>query len=304
MDVHAPMTRAHALALVALAGLFGCSSPRPSSAPLSPQVPGTSTPSTQAESSPTPVPVGVELGSIVDGVPTTVDGEQVFRGDALTFKVAAAGDATPFLAGGWFQAVSDVRFCALFHFDVAVDSCYRFGLYDNRVGGMPRWIGRGDGLVPTDLPAQAVRPVVLAVHTHDPRCPSEAFPDCVHEPVLTSVVWLGETPTDSPPPRVIGTPPPGGLSQAQAIAAAAAQANAHSTPLEVVSARAAPFWAILPDEEESQGGRWVWAIIFESSFSESCGDACVSSSGSALLVLDYVTGELIEAQLPAPSTEP
>jgi hypothetical protein len=128
--------------------------------------------------------------------------------------------------------------------------------------GMPRWIGQGDGLVPADLPAQAVRPVVLAIHNHDPRCLRTGWPECAEEPVLSGVAWLGAAPTESPPPREIGSPPPGGLNQAQAVEAATAHANTHTTPLEVRSARAAPFWAILPDEEASQGSRWVWAIAF------------------------------------------
>jgi hypothetical protein len=134
------------------------------------------------------------LGSLVEGVPVTIGGVPILRGLALLDKIASSADVEPFLAGGWFHQEPVTRFCPFKRFDPAVDWCYSFALYESASAGEPVWISRGvtgtRPLGPFLLPEEAYRPVVLEVHTNDPRCTADDT-GCDGRPVLDEIVWLG-----------------------------------------------------------------------------------------------------------------
>lgn len=162
----------------------------PAATVLPSTVPASALPSSAPPATRTPSPTPM-AGSLVDGVPANLGGAPVFRGVALLDKIAASSDTETFLAGGWFHQGEVVRFCAFQRFDRAVDLCLSFGVYERRSGGEPLWVGRGDdGLLPEGQSEAADRPVVLLVHTHDPRCSTDD-PGCVQRPVLSGVEWLG-----------------------------------------------------------------------------------------------------------------
>lgn len=244
---------------------------------------------------PTPTPVGsvVSVGPLDEnGVPTSLEDEAVLRGSALQSAIAASKDATPLVAGGWFHAPRVVRYCALFRPDPAVDSCYAFGLYEHRVGGKPIWITRGDVADADEIAGAVDRPVVLRLHTHDPRCGD--IRGCPDKPVLDAIAWLGDAPLESAPPRVIGTPPPGGISRDEAIERARNESVPHRTPLVLRSAEAGPIWTILPDLETREGDIWVWTVVFEADFVSPCDDC--HESDTEEVFLDYLTGAFILAR--------
>ena len=113
-------------------------------------------------------------------------------------------------------------------------------------------------------------------------------------PVASSIVWLGDEPLEPAPPRVIGTPPPGGISRAAAIKRARAESLPYRSPLVLQSAVAAPIWAVLPSLEVSEGDIWVWMVVFEAEFSSPCDD-CPSFEIEEVF-LAYESGAFIMAR--------
>ena len=183
---------AAALVIVVIVGALYVALP---SGPASSPVP-TSSPS------PTPPPTP---GALLNGIPTSFDGQPVLRGDDLRGAIAASTNDTPFLAGGYLQS----RVSVFNRLNVpadesadekAIDQCFSFGLYDQLVGGLVIWVSRGDaGLLTADM-IGVDRPVVLRLHTHDSRCTQ---PYCVQTPVLVSVAWLGDIGTGGVSPTRI-----------------------------------------------------------------------------------------------------
>ena len=239
---------------------------------------------------PTNQPTVLASPTLINGIPASVKGQPVLRGDDLRAAIANATDDTPFLAGGWLQAHVVVRMCQdepVNPSDAhkALDMCSSFGLYDQPDGGVVIWVAPGDaGLVTRDM-VDVVRPVVLELHTHDSRC---YFDGCAQEPVLGRVAWLGGIGWVGISLAPHPTLPPPGITQDQAIAKALAAANlpANST---VRSAKAELQTEAMPNEWPLQVDPWVWMIVADS-----------PDGQSALVLLDYVTGTLIYSALPAP----
>jgi len=240
--------------------------------------------------SPSPVPTP---SALVDGLPTSIDGKPVLRGDDLRAAITSSTDDTPFLAGGYLQSRVSVFNCRVVPADEsadakAIDQCFSFGLYDQLVGGLVIWVSRGDaGLLTADM-IGVDRPVVVRLHTHDSRCTQ---PYCAQTPVLVSVAWLGAIGTGGVSPTPHPTPPVSTITRAQAIANARAAgaegdfpSNSTVRSVEVeLETEALPAW--WPQEVDP----WVWAIILDA-----------PDGRAELVLLDYVTGDLIYSQSPLP----
>jgi hypothetical protein len=95
--------------------------------------------------------------------------------------------------------------------------------------------------------------------------------------------------------------PAHGLTAAQAIEKARAQRT--GTPVRAVAGPMRSFWG--PGEGGADGNRWVWAVLVTGSFGPaSCGPAgshtCPPPATTGVLFFDYVTGEWLSSQFPAP----
>jgi hypothetical protein len=152
----------------------------------------TMTPTDNTDGTAAPSAVPASIGPLVNGLPAKIGSQPVRRGPDLSAAIASSTDDGSFLAGGWFHEGRVVRFCPMPISPRAVEACNSFALYADVRGGEPLQIARGDdGLLPGYLATEATRPVVLRIHTHDPRC----FPEdtgCDLRPVLLEIVWLGD----------------------------------------------------------------------------------------------------------------
>ena len=269
---------AAALVIVVIVGALYVALP---SGPASSPVP-TSSPS------PTPPPTP---GALLNGIPTSFDGQPVLRGDDLRAAIAASTNDTPFLAGGYLQSRVSVFNCLNVPADEsadekAIDQCFSFGLYDQLVGGLVIWVSRGDaGLLTADM-IGVDRPVVLRLHTHDSRCTQ---PYCVQTPVLVSVAWLGDIGTGGVSPTPHPTAPQTSITRDQAIARATAGAVDFPSGATVRSVVVETETEAIPSLWPQEVDPWVWAVKFGA-----------PDGSSGLVLLDYVTGDLIQAQWPFP----
>jgi hypothetical protein len=260
-------------------------------APPAPTATALLQPTPTASQSDAPVDTPPPVGALDEnGIPTALAGVPVHRGEDLSATIAASADATHFLAGGWFHTDAPIRYCALYSGDFAVAECPGVSLFKDRVDGTPRFLAPGDAPGAFTIALAATRPVVVEIHTHDPRCPATDT-GCPGRPVMSAIVWLGVAPTDSPPPRPMPTPPPNGLSKEQAVEIARGLADRHTGPIKVRWAVAGPYWAV-----PNLGGRindndWVWSIYLEADFPR--------SAESEFIAIDYVTGERVEDMTPA-----
>jgi hypothetical protein len=256
-----------------------------------------------AVSTPGPTPIGSThaIGPIVDDLPATVDGQEVVRLDAARSGLTAVEDDSPILVGGWFHAGRIVRSCAMIRYLPAIDPCFSFAIYPAATGSSPLWIAPGDVPFPGGAgPTDATRPVVLAVHHHDVRCPS-GDAECAGIPVLVALVWVGDPPSVLPSPSPFGSPPPTPLDQSAAIDAALGQGLRSLTAPVARTVTITRASAVIPGGAPSGGDPWVWAIAFDGTFVlGSCGsERCVPASNE-IVVIDYVTGKLLYAAAPAP----
>jgi hypothetical protein len=229
----------------------------------------------------------MELGAAIAGVPTTIDGEQVFMGNALRAEIDGRANPTPFLAGGWFRAIDDMPFsCPLFDPPPQFRTCRAgFRLHDARTGPWRITLAindppRFDRVIATTQE----RPVVLRIHTHDPAC-ATYLPDdpvaCARRPVLDQLVWLGAVESEPPSPTVAPTQPTGGLSRREAIDLARVEvASVGGFRFPVVCTR-------IRLHSESLGGLdgdrdpWLWIVAFD-------GETRHNS-----VALDYFSGKVL-----------
>jgi hypothetical protein len=166
-------------------------------------------------------------------------------------------------------------------------------------------IARGLSNVTIGEPAEgSVIPIVLRVRTHDPACASTPRIDCAHLAVFDDLVWEGTT---EPIPNPASTRPPGGISKADAVAAALSFAARSSVAQpELVSATAGPYLDVAPPGADIPGDQWVWAIVVAGSFPPpDCATGaptptCLPNVPTQLVVLDYATGSVVVAEAPAP----
>ena len=274
--------------------IAACQPTGPSPTPVASAPPGTPTATFAPSALSSPAPTSAQgPGPIVDGVPTTFNGVPVLRGDALRAAVAASTDATPFLAGGWFQSIYShiTSYCPAFRPPQAVDTCgNNVLLYDEQVGWTRTAMTGGEtfDLVSDLLTMPVDRPAVLLVHTHDPACVdagAKGF-DCAHLPVVSMVEWTGPIVTARPSPTPVGTPPTTTISRAKAIALARPHTGERaSLVLRVRCVAVAPYssvWSLqLPPPQPDE---WLWSIVF-------VGGRWASDKVS----LDYSTGALVTA---------
>jgi hypothetical protein len=127
------------------------------------------------------------------GMPTTIGGEPVLTGTAITNAIGTSTDDTPFLVGGWLHVEQPQLYCPMVltnHSPWTI--CDALPLYGSADESEPLWIYPGQPSKLGDLsPHQATRPVVLRIHTHDPACPTGYIADCSRLPVFIEVVWAG-----------------------------------------------------------------------------------------------------------------
>jgi hypothetical protein len=253
-----------------------------------PYASATATPTVNGASTPT----SLASPALDNGIAASIDGQPVLRGDDLRAAIANSADDMPFLAGGWLQSHVVVRACQAEPVNPsdahkALDMCGSFGLYDQPDNGVVIWVAPGDpGLLTSDM-FGVTRPVVLKLHTHDSRC---YFDGCAPEPVLGRVAWLGNLGWVGVSLAPHPTRPPTSITQDQAIAKAFAAAD--FPPASTVrSVKVELQTEAMPNEWPLQVDPWVWMIVADS-----------PGGQSALVLLDYVTGDLIESELPAPSS--
>jgi hypothetical protein len=239
-------------------------------------------------------------------LPSDVDGVPVTSAADAPGALAATLSGQSILVGGWLtppvtmfcpdmQTVPDVW-----------NVCSAIRLSPDPWGGdvLPVYQGAVATALPTIADGQ-VEPVVLRVHSRDPECPSTD--DCASLAVLDAVVWLGRMgPVASP----AGTAPPGGISQevAERIAVDEALGAPQRAPggVVVVTSRSGHYSEVgRPGSTDVAGDRWVWAVVVSGRFTAPhCQPptACLSGLEDSLIVLDYVTGEVLLQETPAPSS--
>lgn len=179
---------------------FGASAP-PTGPTPEPSAPATASPS-----------IGPSIGPLVDGIPTSIGDQAVLQMPAAVKDLVASGSDTSFLVGGWFHIPAPVWWCPAQGYDAPWGTCLRFALYEAPTGGIsdvlgtPVWLY---GQPPTETilifpgssltldetpPYAATRPVVIALHTHDPACAVGQVilgEPCSSQVVLDAVVWAG-----------------------------------------------------------------------------------------------------------------
>lgn len=152
------------------------------------------------------------IGPIVDGLPTTIDGRAVLLMPAAVKDLVASTSDRSFLVGGWFHAPAPVWWCPAQGYDSPWGTCLRFAVYEGPNGGIGDILGKPVwlyGKPPTETilvypgnsltldetqPYSATRPVVIAVHTHDPACAAGQIiltEPCSSQVVLYEIVWVG-----------------------------------------------------------------------------------------------------------------
>ncbi len=113
-------------------------------------------------------------------------------------------------------------------------------------------------------------------------------PYCAQTPVLVGVAWLGDIGTGGVSPTPHPTAPPTRITWPQAIATAMtggdfpSNATVRSVTVELETEAIPTWW---PQEVDP----WVWAIILDA-----------PDGRAELVLLDYVSGDLINAQSPLP----
>lgn len=160
-----------------------------------------------AAGSPIPPTTGSPAASAPasDGLPTTFQGEPVYRGDAIEAHVAADTSASPFYVGGWLSEVQ--ASCAPppsgRPTSVLAPWCpsgwYLSSTASGQASGVPALYIVRTGPV-TGGEGSVSGPVILRVHSHDPQaaaCPTSIRILCEQAIVAEAVLWVGK-PAASP----------------------------------------------------------------------------------------------------------
>ena len=237
-------------------------------------------------------------------LPAEIDGRPVLVGDAAIAAFRASTDATPMLVGGWVAAPMPIS-CPMLQSPNPFWACSGVFIRARPYAGPTQMVlhpGSSDLSVPS-VPAGDTVPVVYEVHTHDVAC-TAGRTDCLLLPVVDRLVWLGSI---GPVPSPTSTQPPNGLTESaiRQLAVAAAQPRS-SVPVVAVSFIQGHYAEVgPPGSMDVDGDRWVWAVIVDGHFSApDCQppNGCVESVEKTLIVLDYVTGEVLIQETPPPSS--
>jgi hypothetical protein len=262
--------------------------------------PGGSAPASEAASASVTAASPLPSGDL--GIPSEIGGEPVLIGDAADEALRRSTDATPILIGGWLRTAL-VYFCPAQRSPNLFNSCGALQLWEQPFGGPSGLVLHGDtGLAPiSPIPGGLERPVVFRVHTHDPEC-APPLTDCEHLPVVDQLVWAGQL---VPIASATSTAPPNGLTEAQAEAIAVSTSAARASGTVVAQSARSGFYAVVgpPGSDDVAGDRWVWAVVVSGSFgAPDCrdGEACPVVGVTSLVVLDYLTGEVLIQETPAP----
>lgn len=177
-------------ARIAAMVLIAACSPTPSAPTPTTTVPeATTTPSGAAGRSP-------------DGIPSTVDGRPVLRGEEALEFAAGQADATSFLVGGWVTYYRGAHSCPVVPEDEA-------GSW-TRDCGRARFADLAGAVDPDLTDAVTFRyvledlrtgPVIARVHVHDPRAVEcrASRPACDATMVVEQVLWAGDEATSPGP---------------------------------------------------------------------------------------------------------
>jgi hypothetical protein len=284
------------VAAVLLAGLvvLGGGRGRPDRSSLAD---ATGSPVTASPTEPTSTPTT----AIVDGLPESIDGQAVLRGDAAARALKASTDDSPMLIGGWLKAARLLS-CPMVLRPDPWNPCSATRLdpspYDGPLG-LAVYRGADEPAWPI-VPDGDVQPIVLRVHTHDPRC---ALGDaCASVPVLEAIAW---TAAATPIPAPTSSPPPTSFSELDAIEAAIRVGAQSSSDSTVVGAVRGHYAAVGPGGGDVAGDRWVWAVTLAGSFRapDCSGTACPARTAEDLVVLDYVTGTFLISSTSTPGPD-
>jgi hypothetical protein len=159
-----------------------------------PRSPGLGAGATESAPTPTGAPAAtpgppIETLVLQDGIPTTIDGQAVLTGAAISNAISNSTDDTPLLIGGWFPAGGSYTYCMALKPGPA--SCTPYVLHLTK--GSEEAVFVYPATAETDIMSyMTTQPVVMRVHTHDPRCAGlPNLPGCEERPVLEAIVWLG-----------------------------------------------------------------------------------------------------------------
>jgi hypothetical protein len=149
----------------------------------------------QAETTTGPVPSDTSAPAVVlgeDGLPTSIEGERVLRGADAWTAVAAAVNSRPLLVGGWYQ--HPIRFCPANHPRKELHPLLPPCGGDYITSGSDK-IDRGlpEVIPPETRPYDG--PIVVRLHTHDPRastCVATIRARCDAAIVIDEIVWRPE----------------------------------------------------------------------------------------------------------------
>ena len=177
--------------------LIAACAPAPSPSPVASGAVTTESPATtSAPMAPTPSEAAAARSP--DGIPTSVDGRPVLRGDAALAFADEQADATSFLIGGWVTYYPGPRFCPIVPSEEQGAWTRDCGPpeFTDIAGTVDQGLTKAitfrfalDGL-PTG-------PVIAEVHVHDPRAgecgPARAACDAMM--VVERTIWAGDDAT-------------------------------------------------------------------------------------------------------------
>ena len=190
------------LARLAAAMLIAACSPAPSPSSIESQAAPASTP---AGTMAPPTPLGSQAAAVErspDGIPTSIDGRPVLRGDAALDFAAAQTDTTSFLVGGWVTAYIGMHGCPVVP-EAEASSWTRDCAppqFADEAGGVDE---RLTAAITFRVVLDGLRtgPVIAEVHVHDPRAVECAALRAVCDAMLVvdRTMWAGDEATDPGP---------------------------------------------------------------------------------------------------------
>jgi hypothetical protein len=247
-------------------------------------------PSVSATDLPTPSP------RLVDGLPVELGGVAVVRGQVALDAIHDSAPGDQLLVGGWLADPRPLS-CPGQEIGAWWNQCDAAQIHDSAFSGPTMFLYLGPA--PVTIPRVATGQtgaIVLAVHTHDKTCPASG--DCAALPVVDEIVWFGGV---VPMPTGFPGAPSKGLSRDRAISIAEGYAKAQAQgSIKVEVATSAPYGSVQPEGSEVSADRWVWTIVFSGSFpAPGCDTSGCAAANSLLVILDYVSGDLVLEQAPA-----